>query len=86
MRAKFLVLSWFSRDHGERNAIMKELGNGVKMGKEYRKVSQALDQLLVEQDGVEKEKLARNLREVLGAVIVLANSLYLVSLASPLIR
>jgi hypothetical protein len=58
---------------------------------EYQTTSQAsrlngtylpvLDQLLVNQDGAEKEKLAAEFREVVGAIILLANPLSTISLA-----
>jgi hypothetical protein len=59
---------------------------------EYQTASQAskldkaylpiLDQLLVEQDDVEKEQVAREFQEVVGVIIVLANPLSTISLAS----
>jgi NACHT domain len=58
----------------------------------YQTVSQAskldrtylpiLDQLLVDQDEVEKEKLAMDFQEVVGTIVVLASPLSIVSLAS----
>jgi len=41
-----------------------------------------LDQLLLDQDEIEKERLAREFREVVGAIVVLARPLSIPSLAS----
>jgi NACHT domain len=69
-------------DPKKRLATILEYQTASQASKLDRTYLPILDQLLVDQDEVEKEKLARDFREVVGAIVVLANPLSTVSLAS----
>ena len=69
-------------DPKKRLATILEYQTASQVSKLDRTYLPILDQLLVGQDEVEKEKLAREFREVVGAIVILANPLSIISLAS----
>ena len=69
-------------DPKKRLATILEYQTASQASKLDRTYLPILDQLLVGQDEVEKEKLAREFREVVGAIVILVNPLSIISLAS----
>jgi hypothetical protein len=69
-------------DPKKRLATILEYQTASQASKLDRTYLPILDQLLAEQDEVEKEKLAMEFREVVGAIVVLADPLSTSSLAS----